>query len=340
MLFRSGSTWVAVGPGNTGTAGTYFNNSASLEQIDIIPIGGLSNVQFKITDPSSGAYTFYAIISRTSVTPTMTVLAAPTGSIAASNTSSTGFTATWTNTVTNAIGYKVNVYSNKLKTLVTSVSVSDPNALTLAVTGLQADSTYLYGVVGLGDNVTYSDGYILMGATTVITNLATPVTSSATNVSLTTGSFTANWATVNNASSYDVIIYDETHTQVGTTTNVASGTLSLDVSGLNSNTSYTYTVTAKGNGTSHFDSAPSAPVYVSIYTGLNNLSRNSFITASGKTIITTEIGDLTIYNIQGAKVLDASCTNKLTTNLNTGLYIIRFTSQSGKVVSTKLIVKD
>ena len=338
-----GTTWVAVGPGNlnggvgTATPGTYYNNSASLEQIDIIPTGGLTNAQFKITDPASGAFTFYAIISRTTVTST-TTLPIPAGAIAASNSSSNGFTAIWQNTVTNATGYKVNVYSNKLKNLVTSATISNPSALSLAITGLQADSTYTYGVVGLGDNLTYSDGLILMASAPVITNLAAPIVSGPSNVSL-TGSFTANWAAVNNASSYDVIIYDATSTQVGTPINVVAGTLSLDVSGLNTNTSYTYTVTAKGDGVLHFTSVPSAPVYVSIYTGLNNLSENSSITASGKTILTSEIGLFQVYNLQGSKIMETQGVNKLDTNLISGLYMVRFTNQKGQSSLAKVIIK-
>jgi hypothetical protein len=332
-----GTTWLAVGPGNTGTAGTYYNNSNSLEQIDIIPTGGLTNAQFKITDPSSGAFTFYEITSRTSVTTT-TPLAAPAGSIASASPSSTGFTANWTNTVTNAIGYKVNVYSNKLKTLVTSATVSNPLALTVAVTGLQPDSTYIYGVVGLGDNVTNSDGLILMGTAPVITNLAAPVASGATNISST--SFTANWAVVNNASSYDVIVYDATLTQVGTTTNVLAGTLTLDVTGLNNNSSYTYTVTAKGNAVLHFDSAPSAPMsFSTTVTGLGRLNESLFVTTSGNSIITSEIGNIEVYNLQGARVLDLQGVNKVNTDLENGLYIVRFTNNSGKQFVQKVIIK-
>ncbi len=332
-----GTTWQAVGPGNTGTLGTYYNNSAGLEQIDIIPTGGLTNAKFQITDPASGAYTFYEIMTRTSVTTT-TSLAVPAGAIAASNPNSSGFTANWTNTVPNATGYKVNVYSNKLKTFVTSANISNPSALTLGITGLQADSTYTYGVVGLGDNVTYSDGYILMATTPVITNMAAPVASAATNI--TTSGFTANWSLVNNASSYDVRVYDATPTQVGTTTNVAAGILSLDVAGLNSNASYTYTVTTRGDGVLHFDSAPSTPkaLTTAVATALNSITGNSFITASGKTIIASEAGQIQVYNLQGARVLQAQNTSKVVTALESGLYIVHFTGSNGKTNCTKIII--
>ncbi|MEI8086466.1 MAG: fibronectin type III domain-containing protein [Paludibacter sp.] len=339
----AGATWQAVGPGNlnggvgSATAGTYYNNSAGLEQIDIIPTGGLTNAQYKITDPSSGAFTFYSIISRTTVTST-TALAIPTGSIAASSASSTGFTANWTNTVANATGYKVNVYSNKMKTLVTTATVSNSSALTLNITGLQADSTYLYGVVGLGDNITYSDGYILMGTSPVITNMAAPVASAATNIS--TSGFTANWASVNNASSYDVKVYDSNLNQVGTTTNVLTGTLNLPVTGLNSNASYTYTVTAKGDAALHFDSAPSAAIAVSTtITSFSSLKENTYLTTINKTIISPELGLLQVYNLQGAQVLQVQNTNNVNTNLATGLYVARFTNNLGKQIVQKITIK-
>lgn len=333
-----GTTWQAVGPGNNGTAGQYANNSASLEQIDIIPTGGLTNAKFQITDPASGAFTFYEIISHTSVTIT-TTLVVPAGAIASSSPSSTGFTANWTNTVANATGYKVNVYSNKLKTFVTSATVSNPNALTLAVTGLQADSTYTFGVVGLGDDITYSDGYILMATTPVTTNMAAPVGSAATNI--TTAGFTANWALVNNASSYDVRVYDATSTQVGTTTNVATGVFSLDVTGLNSNSSYTFTVTTRGDGVLHFDSAPSTPIALTttVATVLNRLNGNSFITAIGKTILSSDTGMMQVYNLQGEKMLEALMVNKLNTNLASGIYLVRFTGVSGQVKNVKVEIK-
>jgi hypothetical protein len=85
---------------------------------------------------------------------------------------------------------------------------------------------------------------------------APSVTTGATNIS--TSGFTANWAAVASVSSYDIKVYDNTLAQVGTTTNVVSGTLSLGITGLSPNTAYTYTVTAKGNGTTFLNSAESA----------------------------------------------------------------------------------
>ena len=232
----------------------------------------------------------------------------------------------------------MNVYSNRFKTLVTSATVADPSALTLGITGLQADSTYLYGVVGLGNGTTNLDGYILMAASPVITNMAAPVASAASNITST--GFTANWAAVNNASNYDVRVYDSTLTQVGTTYNIAPVKFSLDVSGLNSNAKYTYTIKARGDGVLHFDSAPSTPVSVSTsVTGVNSLYGNSFITATGKTIISSETGMLQVYNLQGEKLIEANNVNKVYTTLQTGIYIVRLLTTNGKIGNAKVLIK-
>ena len=334
-------TWTNVGAGSGGIYTTGLYDLPISQQIMAykIPITtNTTNAKFRIlnTATQSGGINIMQVIVRPAAS--LPSLAAPTGTLSAANTSSNGFTANWPNVVTNATGYKVNVYSNKLKTLVTSATVPGNASLSLAITGLQADSTYTYGVVGLGDNLTYSDGLILMATTPVITNLAAPIVTGPSNVSL-TGSFTANWAAVNNASSYDLTIYDETQTQIGTPINVPAGTLSYNVSVLNSNTSYKYTVTAKGDGVLHLTSVPSAPVYVSLYTGLNNLNENSFITASGKTILTSEIGLIQVFNLQGSKIMETQGVNKLDTNLISGLYMVRFTNQKGQSSLAKVIIK-
>ena len=297
-----------------------------------------TNSKLRIENNTSGSCFITQIIARSSAS--LPALAAPAGPMSApTNTSSTGFTANWPSVVTNASGYKVNVYSNSLKTVVTTATVSDPSALSLAIAGLQADSTYLYGVVGLGNGTTYSDGLILMASSSVITNMAAPVASAATNI--TSNGFTANWAIVNNASSYDVNVYDATLTQVGTTTNVASPALTAAITGLSANTGYTYTVTAKGDGTTHFNSLPSSPISVSttIGTGVNALNGNSFITASGKTIINSEAGLIQVYNLQGAKMFQAQMVDKLTTNLASGIYLVKFTAANGQLTITKVQIK-
>jgi len=168
-----GTTWVAVGPGNRGTAGTYYNNTAAdgqtgTEQIDIIPTGGLTNAKFRITNPSGGAFTFYEIITRTT---TPELLSAPTIGTASSITP-TGFTANWTPVDTNASGYKIFVYT--ASTLVSGfpVSVSGQSTSNLTITGLSSNTTYTYNVLSSGDgDQRYSDSYLAASASASFTTL-------------------------------------------------------------------------------------------------------------------------------------------------------------------------
>ena len=154
-----GTTWNAVGPGNRGTAGTYYNNTATdgqtgTEQIDIIPTGGLTNAKFRITNPSGGAFTFYEIITRTT---TPAILSAPTVGTA-SNVTATGFTANWTPIDNNASGYKVFVYQGSTLVSGFPVSVTGQSTSSLAITGLISNTTYTYNVMSSGDgDINYSN---------------------------------------------------------------------------------------------------------------------------------------------------------------------------------------
>ena len=83
--------------------------------------------------------------------------------------------------------------------------------------------------------------------------LATPsVTTGATTV--TSGGFTANWATVTNASNYTLTVYNSNGTTNQTITGISSSATSYDITGLTPSTSYTYKVTAIGNGTTFINS--------------------------------------------------------------------------------------
>jgi len=75
---------------------------------------------------------------------------------------------------------------------------------------------------------------------------------------ITSTGFTAKWTTVAAATGYDVYVY-QGGVQVGSTQNVLGQTASnLEITGLSGNTTYTYKVVAKGNGTSSLDSDISA----------------------------------------------------------------------------------
>ena len=237
---------VSSNGGAYSTVGTI--TASGSEQIDIFTVSS-TNAKFRFTNISTGQYLIYQIITRTTAPA---LLSAPTVGTA-SGITSTGFTANWTPTDANATGYKVFVYNGS--TLVNSYTSTDGQAASsLAITGLTANTAYAYKVLSRGDNdVNYSDSYLSTSAS-FTTLLASPTIGTAS--AITTSSFTANWTAVSSASSYDINVYQGA-SLISTTNASGQSTVSLNISGLSSNTAYTYKVIAKGNGTSTFNSAES-----------------------------------------------------------------------------------
>jgi hypothetical protein len=64
-----------------------------------------------------------------------------------------------------------------------------------------------------------------------------------------------------------------------------------------------------------------------------------FVSVQGNSIITSEIGNIEVYNLQGARVLNLQGVNKINTNLGNGLYIVRLTNSIGKQFVQKVIIK-
>jgi hypothetical protein len=46
-----------------------------------------------------------------------------------------------------------------------------------------------------------------------------------------------------------------------------------------------------------------------------------------------------VYNLQGAKVAQVQNTNKVNTNLASGLYMVKFTGTNGQMNNFKVIIK-
>jgi hypothetical protein len=330
-----GITYRPVGPGNSSvpTAGTYYNINANLEQIDVIPTGSLTNAKFRITDPSSGAYTFYQI--KTRLTHPTNLTAPTVGTI--SDVTATTAVAHWTPADANASGYEVKVYKG---TVIKFIGTVTGQASSLAVTGLQGDSTYTYKVKALGDDITYSDSYqsAVSAAFTMAHQCAIPLVG---NVSaITSSGFTANWTAVANATGYDVKVYNAALSLISTTNASGQSSTSLDISGLNQNTPYTFTVTAKGDAT-YADSYPSAATSFTtlLGTGMNKTEIGLSMYVENNVIYCSEIGNIDVYTLHGAKLLQASNVSKLNADLKNGLYIVRFTGINGQIISKKLIIK-
>ncbi|MEI6554525.1 MAG: fibronectin type III domain-containing protein [Paludibacter sp.] len=342
------NTWDLVGT----YAYTQASKDAGIDQIVIVPFATPHlNAKFKIENNTSGSCYLTQIIAR-STNPTL--LTAPTVGTA-SSIAATTCTANWTPVDANGTNYEVKVYkviisstTPGLKTETTTVKAtaitsSGQTTTNIGVTGLQADSTYIYKVKAIGDgDMNYSDSYQTISSAqfTMGHQLATPVVGTGT-VSAT--GITANWtnAVVTNVLSYDVNVYQGT-TLVKTVNVADPNATSVEINGLAYATEYTFTVTAVGDNSTYFNSAESAkssPVTTDIGTGVNNTEYKLMVYASGKEIICSEIGNLRVYNVQGVKVLEAVGVSNLSANLSSGLYMISFTAQNGKAVNTKLTIK-
>lgn len=58
----------------------------------------------------------------------------------------------------------------------------------------------------------------------------------------------------------------------------------------------------------------------------------------GKTIVTSGIGNVDVFDLTGKKIISKVSNGRLATSLRSGLYIVRFKDNSGKVVSGKVSI--
>jgi hypothetical protein len=88
------------------------------------------------------------------------------------------------------------------------------------------------------------------------------------------------------------------------------------------------------------DGYPVGNYYNYIKTGLNNTYSNASIIVRGSEISSSEVGTIELYNLQGVVLKHTKNTNKLiATDLKTGLYIMKFTNQSGRVFTNKVLLQ-
>lgn len=203
-------------------------------------------------------------------------LAIPTANAASAATNS-GFNANWT-TVSNAIGYEIEVYENS--SLVKTVSITGQAVGTLAITGLKSGTAYTYKVKAIADKITYGNSQ-LSDFSPAITTLGLPVPTTGAATDISASGFTANWSSVANATGYDVLIYQNT-TLVKTVSVSGQAASSLAVTNLLMGTTYSYQVIAKGT----IDSTPSTlAVCVTSSTNVNSINTDfSNITTWGNPV--------------------------------------------------------
>jgi hypothetical protein len=173
------------------------------------------------------------------------LLAAPTAS-AATNVTTSGFTAHWSS-ITGATSYRLDVStSNAFSTFLTGYQNLDlGNVLSRSLSGLSAGRTYYYRVRAHNTAGTSGNSNVI----SVTTKPAAPAASAATNV--TTSGFTAHWGSVTGATSYrlDVSKSSTFSSFVSGYQNLNVGNVtSRNVTGLTTKTTYFYRVRANDSG--------------------------------------------------------------------------------------------
>lgn len=211
---------------------------------------------------------------------------------------------------------------------------------------MQAEGIYMIPITGSAtkfriENNTTSGLFVyqIITRTTNPSLLATPIVGAGDNITAT--GFTANWTPVANATGYSVKVFNGI-TLVNSYPVIGQSTQSLIISDLSAGTTYTYSVGAIGDGdnlfTDSYLSAASALVSTTV-TNVETPNTGFTMWAANKEIHCTENGLIQVYNLQGAKVLEALNTNKLNTSLASGLYIVRFTGKDGQLNTAKVLIK-
>jgi hypothetical protein len=234
----------------------------------------LNGIRFRCTGSSAARFNVGGVrVSTTwaaAVAVPATILDMPVvGS--ASNINSSGFTANWT-AVANASGYDVLVYQGA--NLISTTYAPGQGTQSVAVTGLSSNNSYTYNVVAKGDGVIYRTSFPSSSSSSFTTSgLSSPVVGTASGIS--SSGFTANWSTVANATGYEVTVYFQS-ALVSTKSAGGQTASSLAITGLTMGTSYSYKVSATGDGVSYQNSTPSASsaVCVTLPLAVDNINTN------------------------------------------------------------------
>jgi len=172
--------------------------------------------------------------------------------------------------------------------------------------------------------------YKLKSYTTQPVALSTPTVGTATNIGI--KGFTANWTSgVANATGYRIFVYKGTGL-VQSVDAAGQSTNSIEITGLQADSVYTYKLSALGDGDVLYSnsllSAASASVTLlsDIGTGTGDISSQNFFTVKDRTVYTAGIGKIEVFNLQGSKITELNETDRITLNVTGGLYLVRFHS--------------
>jgi len=251
------------------TADAFDNTSATIRTT-------LDGIRFRSTGTSTAKFNVGGV--RVSTTWADAVksqtnapkLPAPVVGVASVITTS-GFTANWAK-VTGAIGYDVKVYQGT--NLISTTTVNGQAVESAAITGLVTGTDYTYTVIAKGDAISFINSDP-SSASAIFTTLGLPAPIVGAASDITVSGFTANWTPVTNANGYEVKVYLQA-VLVSTTAVSGQASASVAIPGLTMGTTYTYTVVAKGNGTTILDSSPSAAsiAFPTLSASVNSVNTN------------------------------------------------------------------
>jgi len=257
---KDGAGWVSFGAANT-TSGRLYASGLGITPTSTFALGARLIASGNVTYNPALLVTGGGFVYARGV-PGAPVLGTPTASTASSVTLPITAAAGITDTVLHAIAPD----NSQVSVTITTADVPAGATTSYAMTGLSADVLYRFiahhrdadGFAGADSNVvTCRAAATFAGETAELPALTTPVFASSASIG--TGSGVGfRWGAVTNASTYQVIVYDE-----GTLDRAASGTtasLSTTFGGLTEGF-YEATVTARGIDT-EVKSEPSDPVLV------------------------------------------------------------------------------
>ena len=166
-------------------------------------------------------------------------------------------------------------------------------------------------------------------------NQAVPVTNSATDVS--SAGFTANWNTIQGATSYRLTVQSTTDNVTWTTLTpievIGNSTINYAVTGLTAGANYRYKIEGF-DGTAYSPSSNLTTV-TTLSTGLNNIFIKDVFTKDGKIYLQSTAGQLiSVYNNLGqlvftVKALDGQ--NEINLNAK-GIFILSVNNESRKII--------
>ena len=246
-------------------------------------LGATTNTYTRPATATNGTTYYYAIVSGT-CTPSvssdtvaidvsapiypsldLTSAAGTDAQTVAEGTAITNITYSWGGNATTA----TITWSGTLNGSTAPTGISFDNTGSVTISGTPTvPGNYGYSLVTSGG----SPAVTLTGTITV--KLATPSISAASPITNT--SFTANWSSVSNATSYDLLVYTSNN-GTGTPSVVNVSGTSYSVTSLNEGTAYSYKVVAKASGIPSSDTS----AYQAVTTYAPAVSVSAWVTGAG-----------------------------------------------------------